>query len=146
MAKVFPVYFSDIGAEGPLRTVSTELDELTHRDDSLVHCLRKQSHVESSARVVDFIEEVVRFWLTKDKRPLERFLPEEVYQQIKAAGPYIDELHVIFDAIFRQKGTTEVAELLRSTDEEIFAITQGISISPKGNGEGLVSQCSSTNC
>ncbi len=126
IAKLFPVYFSDIGAEGPLREVSTEIDESTHRADILVHFLRKQSHVESSARVVDFIEKVMHFWLTKDKTPLKEFLPEHIYQQIKTSGSYIDELHMIFADIFLRKGFSDVTNLLHLEEEEILALTQNI--------------------
>ena len=126
MTKVFPVYFSDIGAEGPLRDVSTELDECTHRTDALVHCLRKQSHVESSARVVDFIEEVIHFWRTKDKTSLKRFLPEEIYERIEDSGSYIDDLHTIFDDIFCQKEISEVTDLLNLKEEEVLTLAQRV--------------------
>ncbi len=43
--KLMPVFFNEIGAEGELRDVSTELDELHKRKDMLIHFLRKQSHV-----------------------------------------------------------------------------------------------------
>ncbi|NIQ92335.1 MAG: pyruvate, phosphate dikinase, partial [Deltaproteobacteria bacterium] len=37
LAKLFPVYFNEIGAEGLLRDVSTEIDELSHRKDRVIH-------------------------------------------------------------------------------------------------------------
>jgi len=126
MAKIFPVYFSEIGAEGPLREVSTEIDESTHRADILVHFLRKQSHVESSARVVDFIEGVINFWRTKDKTPLQEFLHEHIYQQVKSSGSYIDELHTIFNNIFLQKEVSDVTDLLHLKDDEILALTHNV--------------------
>ncbi|MGE4403846.1 MAG: phosphoenolpyruvate synthase, partial [Desulfobulbus sp.] len=46
--KLMPVFFNEIGAEGELRDVSTELDEIHKRKDVLIHFLRKQAHVESS--------------------------------------------------------------------------------------------------
>jgi pyruvate,orthophosphate dikinase len=55
-AKLMPVFFNEIGAEGYLRDVSTEIDEIHRRKDPLIHFLRKQSHVESSNLIVDFIE------------------------------------------------------------------------------------------
>ena len=126
MAKVFPVYFSEIGAEGPLREVSTEIDEITHRADALVHFLRKQSHVESSARVVDFIEGVISFWQTKDKVHIKGFLPDDVFQRIKNSGPYVDDLNIIFHDIFRHKGFSRVTDLLHLTEAETLSITEGI--------------------
>ncbi|MBC2712224.1 MAG: pyruvate, phosphate dikinase [Desulfosarcina sp.] len=50
--RLFPAYYNDIGAEGVLRDISTRLDEITHRRDILIHFLRKQSHVESSNRII----------------------------------------------------------------------------------------------
>jgi pyruvate,orthophosphate dikinase len=123
LARVFPVYFSEIGAEGPLREVSTEIDELTHRADALVHFLRKQSHVESSARVVNFIEGVISFWVTKDKAHIREFLPYDLFQRIRPAGPHVDDLHTIFDAVFRQKGYSHITELLNLTEQEMLSIT-----------------------
>ncbi len=89
MAKVFPVYFSEIGAEGPLRQISTEIDEATHRTDELVHFLRKQSHVESSARVVDFIEAAIHFWITEDKSLLKDFLHEDLYRAAQTIRTFL---------------------------------------------------------
>ena len=60
-AKLMPVFFNEIGAEGQLRDVSTELDEMHRRKDRLIHFLRKQSHVESSNLIVDFIEAIFTF-------------------------------------------------------------------------------------
>jgi pyruvate,orthophosphate dikinase len=126
LTKLFPVYFSDIGAEGPLREVSTELDETTSRADLLVHFIRKQSHVESSARVVDFIEEIINYWLTGDKTRLKGFLPEEIYRQVSSSGIYFDELNIIFNSIFNSKGISKVTELLSLKEKDIVALTQEV--------------------
>ena len=93
--KLMPVFFNEIGAEGELREVSTELDELNKRRDVLIHFLRKQSHVESSNLIVDFIAAIFRFWVTLDKVPLADFLPNEVYSQIETSGLFVDELHTL---------------------------------------------------
>jgi pyruvate,orthophosphate dikinase len=126
LAKLFPVYFSEIGAEGALRDVSTEIDETTGRADLLIHFIRKQSHVESSARVVDFIEEIINFWRTKDKNSLKVFLPEEIYQQVMSSGLYVDELSIIFNSIFSYKGIHNVTDLLRLTEDDINALTKDV--------------------
>jgi pyruvate,orthophosphate dikinase len=126
MAKLFPVYFSEIGADGALREVSTEIDEATGRADLLVHFLRKQTHLESSARVVDFIEEVINFWKTKDKTPLKEFLPEEIYQQCKPSGPYFDEISAIFNSIFNNKEIHNVTGLLKLQEDGILALINDV--------------------
>jgi len=126
LAKLFPVYFSEIGAEGILREVSTEIDELTQRNDQLVHFLRKQSHVESSARVVDFIEGVILFWKTKDKTFLKAFVPEEIYEHVADSGPYVDELNTIFNVLFRDKKIQTVPDLLGITEDALHALINDV--------------------
>ena len=90
LAKLFPVYFNDIGAEGKLRDISTDLDEITHRKDVLIHFLRKQGHVESSSLIIGFTEAVFRFWQTREKDLLKPFVPPDIYDQIDDRGIYID--------------------------------------------------------
>ncbi|MCL7487189.1 MAG: PEP-utilizing enzyme [Desulfobulbaceae bacterium] len=97
--KLMPVFFNEIGAEGELRDVSTELDELHNRRDVIIHFLRKQSHVESSNLIVDFIEAIFTFWLNCDKEALRPFLPDEIYRQLQSTGPFIDEQHILTNRI-----------------------------------------------
>jgi len=139
LSKLFPVYFSEIGAEGTLRDVSTEIDDSTGRVDLLIHFLRKQSHVESSVRVVDFIEEIINFWQTKDKTHLKGFLPEDIYQQIKSSGPYFDEISTIFNCIFSNKEIHNVIDLLRLTDEDISVFIKNIpNVSEREKGRAFL--------
>ncbi len=126
LAKLIPAYFSEIGAEGALREVSTELDESTGRADILVHFLRKQSHAESSARVVNFIEEVINFWQTKDKTPLKGFLSEEIYQQVSSSGQYFEEISTIINSIFRNREIHNVTGLLNLSEDDIHALIKNI--------------------
>jgi pyruvate,orthophosphate dikinase len=41
LSRLLPAFFNEIGAEGQLRDISTELDESCHRRDRLIHFLRK---------------------------------------------------------------------------------------------------------
>ena len=68
LLRAFPVYFNDVGAEGELRAVSTELDEICGRRDSLMHYLRKQSHAESSNRLVGLRGRRAQLLVTLDTR------------------------------------------------------------------------------
>lgn len=111
-AKLLPVFFNDIGAEGELREVSTELDEIHRRHDLLIHFLRKQSHVESSNLIVAFIEAIFSFWRTKDKELLADFLPPEVLQQVDTHGPFIDDLHILLKRVFEVPAIQGVQDLL----------------------------------
>ena len=96
LLRIFPVYFSEIGAEGELRDISTKVDELSFRNDKLVNFLRKQTHVESNSLLVGFVENVFHYWHSGDKEVLRRDLPDEVYKQVVNFGEYFDGLHTIF--------------------------------------------------
>jgi pyruvate,orthophosphate dikinase len=110
--KLLPVFFNEIGAEGELREVSTKLDEAHRRKDILIHFLRKQSHVESSNLIVDFIEAIITFWRTRDKEALGHFLPDEILYQIHEKGPFIDDLHILVKRVFELPNIERVEDLL----------------------------------
>lgn len=110
--KLMPVFFNEIGAEGELRDVSTELDELHKRHDLLIHFLRKQSHVESSNLIVGFIRAIFAYWMSLDKKHLKSYLPEEILSQIEPCGPFIDELHQLSCRLRDQLEFTSMDEIL----------------------------------
>ncbi len=116
-AKLMPVFFNEIGAEGSLRDVSTELDEIHKRQDQLIHFLRKQSHVESSNLIVYFIEGIFRFWHSGDRNILSAYLPEEVLAQISTAGPFVDDLRILMGRVMELDGIGQVRDLLAWDDE-----------------------------
>jgi pyruvate,orthophosphate dikinase len=116
-AKLMPVFFNEIGAEGYLRDVSTEIDEIHRRKDPLIHFLRKQSHVESSNLIVDFIEAIFSFWRTRDKKLLATFLPEEVLVEVKKKGIFIDDMHKLMQRVFELPGMIDIPDLLEWKDK-----------------------------
>ncbi len=99
LARLLPAFFNEIGAEGQLRDISTELDESCRRRDRLIHFLRKQCHVESSSRIVEFIEQVISFWQTRDKAPLLPYVPPSIFREIQETGRYVDGPHAIFNQL-----------------------------------------------
>jgi len=111
-AKLMPVFFNEIGAEGVLRDVSTEIDEIHKRQDLLIHFLRKQSHVESSNLIVDFIRAIFDFWHSLDKTVLTPYLPEEVLEQIPVGGPFIDNLHTLMQRLLKIRGVSSIEQVL----------------------------------
>ncbi len=125
LLRIFPIYFAEIGAEGELREISTNVDELTRRNDKLIYFLRKQSHVESNSLLVPFIEDIFRYWNSGDKNFIKNHLPTEVYNEVKNNGEYFDGLHTVFEIIF-QKINGNVQKLLEwnngKTDKEIKII------------------------
>jgi pyruvate,orthophosphate dikinase len=100
LLRIFPVYFTEIGAEGELRDISTRVDELTMRNDKLVYFLRKQSHVESNSLLVPFIEDIFRYWYSGDRECVKKHLPQEVFEQVRNSGEYFDGMHQIFIKLF----------------------------------------------
>jgi len=93
LLRTFPVYFNDVGAEGELRTVSTELDEICGRKDTLMHFLRKQSHAESSNRLVAFSRAILSYWITLDPSGLEPYVSANTMAAVRreaqcAQGPH----------------------------------------------------------
>ena len=125
LLRIFPVFFSEIGAEGELRTISTAVDELSARNDRLIYFLRKQSHVESNSRLVPFIEDIFRYWNSGDRTCLKDHLPVEVYREIKASGEYFDGLHVIFGRLFEMIHD-DVPKLLEWDQQKVAQEITGI--------------------
>ena len=66
------------------------MDELSSRQDLVIHFLRKQSHVESNSLLVTFLENAFRYWASGKKIHLRDHLPDEVYEQIPEDGQGVD--------------------------------------------------------
>ncbi len=79
IAVLFPVYFNEIGAEGELRKVSTAIDEISFRNDRLIHFLRKQIHAESNNTHIDLVKSIFVYWMDGDKDKIAGKIPEDVY-------------------------------------------------------------------
>jgi pyruvate,orthophosphate dikinase len=121
LTRLFPSYFNEIGAEGRLRDISTELDELTHRKDILIHFLRKQSHVESSNLIIKFCEAVLEFWETRNKRPLEPFVPPSIFEQVAIRGPYIDRVNAVIAAL-KTNGFNWPSDLIDIAEDDFMTL------------------------
>ena len=118
-ARLLPVYFNDIGAEGELRDISTEMDEVHRRNDRLVHFLRKQTHVESSNLTVLLAERTLGFWLNRDKEPLRELLPPSIFDWIQDSGPYVDGAHVVLGELMEGLGASKIQDLQTPAREAI---------------------------
>ncbi len=110
--KLMPVFFNEIGAEGELRDVSTELDEIHKRQDVLIHFLRKQSHVESSNLIVNFIKAIFLFWKTRDKELLRPFVSEEVFHQVSPDGKFVDDQFILVNRIIAEHEFRKMKQIL----------------------------------
>jgi pyruvate,orthophosphate dikinase len=137
LARLFPIYYNEIGAEGELREISTEMDEVSSRNDKLIHFLRKQSHVESNSSMVSFVENIFRFWSTGEKKLIKNYVPPEVYEQITNSGEYFDAMHRIFQKIFL-KTDGEFKEILKWDKPKIQKILQIFSNVPNRDKERAI--------
>lgn len=125
LARMLPAFFNEIGAEGELRDISTRLDEACFRRDRLVHFLRKQCHVESSSRIVEFIQEVMNFWKTRDKAPLAPYVPPSIYAEIESSGRFIDGPHAVFQALAYNRLDTP-SDYLLARQEDLDAMVERV--------------------
>lgn len=112
LLRAFPVYFNDVGAEGELRAVTTEVDEIGERRDTLVHFLRKQSHAESSNRLVDFTRAVLSYWTTLDASGLEPFLSQNSMQAVHAELNWAEKPHKTLVALSSLLGDMPVDDFI----------------------------------
>jgi len=118
LSRLLPAFFNEIGAEGQLRDISTKLDESCQRKDRLIHFLRKQCHVESSSRIVDFIKQVILFWKTGNKTQLEPYVPPSIYNEIKESGIFVDGPKIILNSL-EEKGILLPNDYLIYTENAI---------------------------
>ncbi|MEA1991839.1 MAG: PEP/pyruvate-binding domain-containing protein [Thermodesulfobacteriota bacterium] len=122
LTRLFPTYFNDIGAEGRLRDISTEIDEICLRKDTLIHFLRKQSHVESNNRIIDLMEAVLNFWRTRNKEGIRPFVPPDSYEQIETEGLHVDGVHRVITHLFSAGELKDVTDLLNIEDDCLKAL------------------------
>lgn len=118
LARVFPVYFREIGAEGKLREVTTAVDELSRRKDRLIHFLRKQVHTESNNTHIVLAKKIIQYWYDGNKEALERIIPDDVMEFLDTDSEWYEGVHNIIVELCRVKeATTE--QLLELDTEEI---------------------------
>ena len=107
LLKLFPVYFSDIGAEGELREISTRIDEIGKLKDPLCHFLRKLCHVESNPKLISFIEAIAHFWATGDRQPLREYMPPNRYEELDITSKAYEPQHRILVTLAGSEGGIE---------------------------------------
>jgi len=103
----FPVFFNEVGSEGELRDVSTRVDQIAHRQDAVIHYLRKQSHAESNNRLIGFARSVVEYWRTGRSDPLEPYLPAGVYSELSPDSRWFTGVHRVARHLEQVMGFTE---------------------------------------
>jgi pyruvate,orthophosphate dikinase len=93
LTRIFPVYFNEIGAEGEIRNVTTNMDEISGRQDQLVHFLRKQVHTESNNTLIGLTFDVFKFWSDGNLDLLKPILPNNVFESIDKESTWFVHVH-----------------------------------------------------
>ena len=99
LARIFPVYFREIGAEGKLREATTAVDEISRRQDKLIHFLRKQIHTESNNTHIALSRQIIRYWYDGDAVPLKDMIPEDVYLSLDTQSEWYTDIHEILSEL-----------------------------------------------
>ena len=129
--RLLPVYFNEIGAEGQLRDVSTEIDEIFNRQDPLIHFLRKQSHVESSNLILDFMEAIFEYWRTLNKAPLRPFVPQSLWEKLDPQDRYTQLAHQGVKFLIQELGFKQLSELAALEPVQIEDVLQKSDLDPQ---------------
>lgn len=129
LARIFPVYFREIGAEGKLREVTTAVDELSRRKDRLIHFLRKQVHTESNNTHIELTKKIIQYWYDGNAEPLKRVVPEDVMEFLDTNSEWYVHVHEIMVELCARKDVTPEQLLLLDVSE----LEQSISSIPSDN-------------
>ncbi len=127
LLRTFPVFFNEVGAEGELRSVSTRIDEVCTRHDSLMHFLRKQIHAEASNRIVGFSRAVMMYWATLDSGCLEPYLSRNVLAAVQMEKQWAEGPHRVLSALAEpgEEPGALVTRILLMDSEELAARGEG---------------------
>lgn len=129
LTKIFPVFFSEIGAEGEIRKVTTTMDEISGRQDKLVHFLRKQVHTESNNTLIGLTLRIFRFWYDGNLEELKTFLPHNVYDTIDKDSEWFAPVHQMVKQLCRMNNSDPEGLLMLSASS--FDVL--LSTLPEGN-------------
>ena len=124
LARIFPVYYNEIGAEGELRDITTKMDEVSFRQDRLIHFLRKQVHTESNNTHIELTKKIIRFWHNGNVEALEHFVPQDVFLTLRNSGEWFDPVHEIVTSLCEKCGILP-EELLDREDLNLSKYLKG---------------------
>ncbi len=106
LVSYLPAFFNAVGSEGELRDASTQIDQVAHRQDLVIHYLRKQCHAESNSRLIGFAEAVYAWWSDGNRKVLRPYLPDGVYEQLDNGNPWFVGAHAVVTALAKRRGMT----------------------------------------
>ena len=117
LSRIFPVYFNEIGAEGEIRNVTTNMDEIGLRQDKLVHFLRKQVHTESNNTLIALTFDVFKFWSDGNVDDLKPILPKNVFEAIDKKSEYFVHIHNLVQTMCEISSLNPEDVLMLSRDD-----------------------------
>jgi pyruvate,orthophosphate dikinase len=130
--KIFPVYFNEIGAEGLIRDLSTEIDEISQRKDTLLHFLRKFIHIENSSLALEFIKDIFYYWFTLDGTYIKRYLPEVIWSRIiKEELSFHIPMQKLLVELFKTFSVYQIEEFLEINLDNIHRALEKIEEDPE---------------
>jgi len=120
LARFFPVYFNEIGAEGKLREASTVIDELAGRKDRVIHFVRKQVHTESNNTHIELVRRVADYWYNGRREQLRKIIPEDVYTTLNNKDEHYVRISRLTRTVCDYFGVDHTG-LLNLSEEEVAA-------------------------
>lgn len=117
LTRLFPVYFNEIGAEGLLRDVTTKIDEISHRNDKLIHFLRKQIHTEGNNSHINITLDIIHFWTDLKIKRLQKNVPQNVYDLIDVESVWVTGVHEVIKKACEKYDCTINDLLLKGKDD-----------------------------
>ncbi len=125
LTRSFPVYFNEIGAEGLLRDVTTKIDELSQRNDKLIHFLRKQTHTEGNNSHIQITYKIIQFWYERNLKILKGVIPQNVIDTIDTDGIWVKGVHQVINRLCAENNI-ELNELLLQDMKSIRQLLENI--------------------
>ncbi|MCF7794378.1 MAG: hypothetical protein K9N09_11640 [Candidatus Cloacimonetes bacterium] len=125
LTRNFPVYFNEIGAEGKLRDVTTKIDELSQRNDKLIHFLRKQTHTEGNNSHIGITYKIIQFWHDLSIQRLKDVIPQNVIDTINVDGIWVKGVHKVLNQLCKSNNI-KLDDLLLKDMESIEKLLKKI--------------------
>lgn len=132
LLRLLPVFYHEIGAEGEIRDLSTEIDEMSSRKDRLIYFVRKQVHTESNNTHINLLRQILNYWTDLDPGHLEGLLPEDVEVFIQIPDERVKAQQKAVKKFFRENDTgvddllgqswQAVAPLFKQVKKEDFSL------------------------
>jgi len=127
LLRKFPSYFSEVGASGRIRELTTDID--SWGDDTVLYFLRKQVHVNASSNNIRLIEQIISAWVWHDLSLLNKWVPEDIISGMKKdhLAMYSPAMRHLFNSLDIISGdTVQFEKLLECTDSDLDRTAESI--------------------